>query len=227
MRALRHHSPEFLIELFGLAWIMFAALAAASLIWAAGSPLSRWIHVELERRALMGMGMSTVVVLFLYSRWGQRSGGHINPFYFKVPDGHPLEPIHFPPGKGDPRWRRGGDRLFLGIDHTAITVANTDASLAFCRDQLGFRVVGGSENYGREQERLSGVPGARVRITALHAPRDAGVELLEYESLRDGRPMPEDSLPSDLIHHEILVKESGAPPQMLRDPDGHLVEVEP
>jgi aquaporin Z len=79
MRALRHHWPEYLIELFGLAWIMFAALTIASLIWAAGSPLTHWIHVELERRVLMGVGMSTAVVLFVYSRWGQRSGAHVNP----------------------------------------------------------------------------------------------------------------------------------------------------
>jgi aquaporin Z len=81
MRALRRHWPEFLIELFGLAWIMFAALAVASLIWAAGSPLRGWIHVELERRALMGIGTSTAVVLFVYSRWGQRSGAHVNPAF--------------------------------------------------------------------------------------------------------------------------------------------------
>ncbi|MFN7022499.1 MAG: VOC family protein, partial [Phycisphaerales bacterium] len=31
----------------------------------------------------------------------------IRAFYFKDPDGHVLEVIQYPPGKGDPRWRRG------------------------------------------------------------------------------------------------------------------------
>lgn len=72
--------------------------------------------------------------------WNPDAGG-IEALYFRDPDGHFLELIHFPPGKGDPRWQQPTDRLFLGIDHTAITVASTDASLAFYRDLLGLAVV--------------------------------------------------------------------------------------
>src|SRR5690606_3087111 len=89
----------------------------------------------------------------------------ISAFYFTDPDGHVLELIHFPPDKGDPRWHGRTDRLFLGIDHTAIAVADTETSLAFYRDLLGLRITGGSENFGAEQERLTGVFAARVRIT--------------------------------------------------------------
>ena len=81
---------------------------------------------------------------------------------FKDPDGHPLEIIRFPPGKGDPRWQNPGDRLFLGIDHTAIVVADTDAALRYYRDILGLRVAGQSENYGTEQEHLNNVFGASL-----------------------------------------------------------------
>src|SRR5262249_10167308 len=56
--------------------------------------------------------------------WNPSAGG-IEAFYFHDPDGHFLELIHFPPGKGDPRWQRPGTDLFQGIDHTAITVADT------------------------------------------------------------------------------------------------------
>ena len=71
----------------------------------------------------------------------------IGAFYFKDPDGHVLEVIHFPPGKGDPRWAAraaspASDSIFLGIDHTAIAVADTEASLRFYRDTLGLRVAG-------------------------------------------------------------------------------------
>jgi catechol-2,3-dioxygenase len=60
--------------------------------------------------------------------------------------------ISFPPGKGDPRWQKSRHRLFLGIDHTAIVVADTERSLYFYRDKLGFRVAGESRSYGIEQD---------------------------------------------------------------------------
>lgn len=131
--------------------------------------------------------------------WNPNAGG-ISAFYFKDPDGHVLEVIHFPLGKGDPRWHRSGGELFLGIDHTAIVVADTERSLAFYRDVLGLRVAGGSENFGIEQERLNGVFGARLRITTLRAAKGPGIELLEYLAPTDGRDYPADARANDLIH---------------------------
>ena len=114
----------------------------------------------------------------LLPAWNPNAGG-IAAFYFRDPDGNHLEVLHFPDGKGDPKWHRKSERLFLGIDHTAIVVADTDESLGFYRDALGLRVAGASENYGPEQERLNNVFGARLRITALRAARGPGVELLD------------------------------------------------
>ncbi|MBL9030943.1 MAG: VOC family protein [Phycisphaerae bacterium] len=136
--------------------------------------------------------------------WNTGTAG-IKAFYFKDPDGHVLEVIWFPPGKGDPRWQRPTDRLFLGIDHTAIAVADTEASLGFYRDTLGLRVAGGSENFGSEQERLNNVFGARVRITTLRAAAGPGVELLEYLAPSDGRPYPVESRPNDLVSWRTIV----------------------
>jgi catechol 2,3-dioxygenase-like lactoylglutathione lyase family enzyme len=82
--------------------------------------------------------------------WNKNAGG-IKAFYFRDPDKHWLEILEFPEGKGEAKWQRN-DRLFLGIDHTAIVVSNTEASLKFYRDVLGLRVAGTSENYGTEQE---------------------------------------------------------------------------
>ena len=130
--------------------------------------------------------------------WNPAAGG-IRAFYFRDPDGHFLELIQFPPGKGDPRWHAPGDALFLGIDHTAIVVADTDASLRFYRDGLGLRLAGTSENHGPEQERLNGVFGARLLITTLRAPRGPGIELLEYLAPRRGRPRPADARANDLL----------------------------
>jgi len=120
--------------------------------------------------------------------WNRNAGG-IEAFYFKDPDGHALEVLAFPAGKGDPRWQ-DKSRLFLGIDHTAIVVLDTEASLRFYRDVLGLRVAGQSENFGAEQEHLNAVFGARLRITALRAAKGPGIELLEYLSPGDGKPRP-------------------------------------
>lgn len=134
--------------------------------------------------------------------WNPNAGG-IEAFYFRDPDGNPLEILRFPPGKGAAKWHAARDRLFLGIDHTAIVVADTDASLAYYRDTLGMTVAGASENYGIEQERLNNVFAARLRITALKASAGPGVELLEYLVPRTGRPMPGDSQVNDEWHTQI------------------------
>jgi len=132
--------------------------------------------------------------------WNTKAAG-IKAFYFKDPDDHVLEILSFPPDKGDPKWRRpASGRMFLGIDHTAIVVSDTETSLTFYRDTLGLKLVGESENYGIEQEHLNNVFGARLRITSLRAPSGPGVELLEYLTPRDGRPYPADAAASDLIH---------------------------
>lgn len=133
--------------------------------------------------------------------WNPNAGG-IKAFYFRDPDGHNLEILQFPDGKGESRWHQK-NKLFLGIDHTAIATADTEASLHFYRDVLGFRVAGTSENYGIEQERLNNVFGARLRITSLRSPHGPAVELLEYLTPRNGRPMPADTKANDLWHWQI------------------------
>jgi catechol 2,3-dioxygenase-like lactoylglutathione lyase family enzyme len=141
--------------------------------------------------------------------WNPTAGG-IRAFYFKDPDGHPLEILEFPPGKGDARWQAKGS-LFLGIDHTAIVVSDTNASLHFWRDILGLAVAGESENWGTEQEQLNNVVGAHLRITTLRPPAGPGVELLEYLWPRDGRPRPTDTHPNDLIEWQTSVVVHEAP----------------
>lgn len=136
--------------------------------------------------------------------WNPNAGG-ISAFYFRDPDGHFLELIEFPPDKGRAKWRGPGDGLFLGIDHTAIVVADTDAALTLYRDTLGMSVAGESENYDVEQEHLNNVFGARLRITALRAARGPGIELLEYLAPRDGRPAPPDLRANDIAHWETTL----------------------
>src|SRR5258708_21358098 len=120
-----------------------------------------------------------------------KGAGGIRAFYFRDPDGHFLEILQFPPDKGDPKWHRPSDRLFLGVDHTAIVVGDTEASLKFYRDTLGMRIAGESENYGPEQEHLNIVFGARLRITSMRAMDDGpGIEFLQYLGPGNRRAIP-------------------------------------
>lgn len=147
-----------------------------------------------------------------------KAAAGIRAFYFRDPDDHFLEILSFPPGKGDPKWHLSTDKLFLGIDHTAIVVGDTEESLKFYRDVLGFRVAGESENYGPEQEHLNNVFGARLRITGIRAPAGPGIEFLEYLAPTDGRPMPPDSRADDLWAWQTLLvtREPGDLAQILR-----------
>jgi len=185
-----------------------------------------------------------------------KNAAGISAFYFKDPDEHPVEVLQFPPDKGAEKWHRPNGKLFLGIDHTAIVVWDTDASLKFYRDLLAMRVAGESENYGTEQEHLNNVFGAHLRITALRANSGLGIELLEYLAPRDGRPFPADEHANDVVHrHTILLTSSAGVAAhqfqaskvnfvssgvvanqneqlgfrkvfLARDPDGHAIEIE-
>ena len=159
--------------------------------------------------------------------WNKNAAG-IKAFYFRDPEEHVLEIISFPAGKGDPRWQIPGTNVFLGIDHTAIVVSDTDRSLAFYRDQLGLRVAGASENYGVEQEHLNQVFGARLRITALRAEHGPGIEFLEYIAPPGGRDYPSDAQPNDLIFWNThLITDNSENARVVQDPDGHRVELDP
>ena len=187
--------------------------------------------------------------------WNKNAAG-ISAFYFKDPDGHPVEVLQFPPDKGLEKWHRPTNKLFLGIDHTAIVVWDTDASIKFYRDLLGMHVAGESENYGNEQEHLNNVFGAHLRITALRGAIGPGIELLEYLAPRDGRAFPSDEQASDVVHRQTVLLTRGADAAarqlqssrvnfvssgvvanqtgqlgfskalLVRDPDGHAIEIE-
>ena len=156
------------------------------------------------------------------------AAGGVAAFKFRDPDGHPLELLEFPAGAVPERWReaarRAPGRVCLGIDHSAIGVADTDRSIArYAR--LGFSVTERRVNAGAAQERLDDVDAARVEVTGLEPPGGAPphLELLCYlaPGPRAARVPDGDRRATELV----LLAACGVPtrggPRARRDPDGH------
>jgi catechol 2,3-dioxygenase-like lactoylglutathione lyase family enzyme len=158
------------------------------------------------------------------------SSGGVSAFKFRDPDGHPLELIAFPQEKTPSTWRQNRDgAVCLGIDHSAISVADTARSVEFYRERLDFGVSGRSCNKGIEQARLDGVQDAIVEVTAL-APR--GEEPPHLELLCYRNPVPRQTAHPVLASNDIaatrLIIESGRAPtsaELIHDPDGHALVV--
>ena len=178
----------------------------------------------------------------------------IKAFYFHDPDNHNLELIYFPEGKGQAKWHSDhGSKIFLGIDHTAIGVSNTDDSHKFYASILGLERKGDSWNRGIEQEHLNNVEGASLHVTGYRSPEGPGLEFLQYLIPGPGKSYPTDSRADDIWYWqttmivddvEKLYKEFANSPYrfvstqlvhlqsnhgqqnkafIIRDPDGHAM----
>jgi catechol 2,3-dioxygenase-like lactoylglutathione lyase family enzyme len=173
------------------------------------------------------------------------SSGGVTAYKFRDPDGHPLELIAFPDGPPAIRWR-DAPGLFLGIDHSAITVTDLDAALAFFTGPLGLTVAQRGFNHGPEQARLDGVDDPQVDVIALAPPMPTPhVELLHYRSPSARRPSPTPFGPADRVSSRFILasddvngvsetlRAMGLTPQTATDgaalycvgPDGHGVLV--
>ncbi|MEH1855183.1 MAG: VOC family protein [Nostoc sp.] len=132
------------------------------------------------------------------------ASGAVRAFKFKDPDGHDLELIWFGPDQGQDKWHQNSHSLFLGIDHSAIAISNTEQSLNFYCSLLGMQIDSRSLNWRATQSRLDNLPGAEVKITGLRPIQDGvGIELLDYIVPGKGRPMPSDWKSCDTAHMQI------------------------
>jgi catechol 2,3-dioxygenase-like lactoylglutathione lyase family enzyme len=178
------------------------------------------------------------------------ASGGVTAFKFHDPEGHPLELIAFPRGRAPSVWQRAhGAEMFLGIDHSAISIADTTRSVAFY-ERLGFVRTGGSLNRGIEQDRLDRISGAQVAVTAMSLPEHPTphVELLCYAGTFD-RDAPLQAV-NDIAATRLVLgvddaaavraigqrfedtvvppaRQGGYAGAMLRDPDGHLLCLAP
>ena len=158
--------------------------------------------------------------------------GGVTAFKFRDPEGHPVELIAFPDAPADTPPR---------IDHSAISVRDTAASFAFY-EALGLVVGGRSLNQGPEQDRLDGLDGVQVEVTALQFPTGgAHVELLCYRGdyPRNSAPAaPDDVAATRLVWRatdadgvlkaftsQALSVDGSPGTRLFRDPDGHLLQL--
>ncbi|MBE9076086.1 VOC family protein [Romeria aff. gracilis LEGE 07310] len=152
--------------------------------------------------------------------------GGIQAFKFRDFDGHGLELLLFPEGIGSDRWHQPTDDLFLGIDHSAISISSTQQSLAFYKDILGFELAGDTLNQGPTQGHLDGLFGAKVIVTSLSpAQGGLGVEFLDYLTPPGGRPAPLSHRTNDLIHmqYEFVVSDIEATVEALEKAQAQFV----
>ncbi|HBY63074.1 MAG TPA: hypothetical protein DEH78_24900 [Solibacterales bacterium] len=64
-----------------LGLFMLSACSFAVLLEHPSSPLQQAIESGLARRVLMGLAMGATLIALVHSRWGQRSGAHMNPAF--------------------------------------------------------------------------------------------------------------------------------------------------
>src|SRR5262249_36280071 len=77
--SLRHHWPEYLMEVGEVGWYLFAACVVSTLLQHPASIVRQSISSDVARRALMGLAMGGTAIAIVMSPWGKRSGGHFNP----------------------------------------------------------------------------------------------------------------------------------------------------
>jgi catechol 2,3-dioxygenase-like lactoylglutathione lyase family enzyme len=174
--------------------------------------------------------------------------GSVTAFKFRDPEGHPVELSMFPPGVGAERWREpDASGNCLGIDHSALSVADPARSLAFYAEALGMSVIGRSLNRGPEQDRLDGLSCDGVDIVALQPadPASPHIELLGYpQPRRSGRRLRPNDIAATRLDFQVAdlpgtvdrLRTAGArfvspgavtlatgPTALVADPDGHLL----
>lgn len=142
------------------------------------------------------------------------SAGGVIAVKCRDPEGHPLELLQFP-ADGASRWHGTG---LLGIDHSAISVANIETSRRFY-EALGLSMHGATLNDGPTQNALDGLPQVIVDVLPMMPTRGtAHLELLCYR-LPVGRSAG--PLAANDVAATRIVWEADRD-ALLRDPDGHL-----
>jgi catechol 2,3-dioxygenase-like lactoylglutathione lyase family enzyme len=159
------------------------------------------------------------------------SSGGVTAFKFRDPEGHPLELLAFAPDATPQQWKNvRSDSAFLGIDHSAISVADARRSAAFY-ESLGLTVSQRSVNDDPAQAALDHLPHPVVDVVAMtfeHATPH--VELLCYRHA-EARARPDlranDVAASCLVFEasQPSLRPAAEPMHEIVDPDGHRLSI--
>lgn len=79
METVSAHWPEYTMEAACLGLFMVSACSFGTLLGHPRSPIVQFLHAPMALRILMGLAMGTTAVSLIYSRFGKRSGAHMNP----------------------------------------------------------------------------------------------------------------------------------------------------
>jgi catechol 2,3-dioxygenase-like lactoylglutathione lyase family enzyme len=146
-----------------------------------------------------------------------QSSGGVTAVKFRDPEGHPLELLEFRAGS-NPSWQGRG---MMGIDHSAISIADLAASRRFY-EKHGLTSGQRTRNQGPAQVDLDGLDGVEVDVLPMNPPNNPPhVELLDYRHPA-GRPHPPLAA-NDVAATRIVW--SANRDALLRDPDGHLLQL--
>lgn len=138
------------------------------------------------------------------------AAGGVTAFKFRDPDGHPLELIQFPPGTGAALWHQQYTDSCIGLDHTAISVADTGRSTGFYCGLLGLREISRQVNSGPEQQLLDALPDVAVEVVALQpVTATPHLELLGYLTPRGRAATARELL--DIAANRLVLKVQNLP----------------
>jgi aquaporin Z len=77
--AVQQHWPEYLMEAAELATFMVSACVFTASFEHPASPIHAIVPDSMWRRVFIGVAMGLTAISLIYSRWGKRSGAHLNP----------------------------------------------------------------------------------------------------------------------------------------------------
>jgi glycerol uptake facilitator-like aquaporin len=143
--AMRQHCPEYLIEGTGLGLFMVSACLFATLLEHPSSPVRQAVPTAMLRRIPMGLAMGLTVVAIIYSRWGQRSGAHLNP----------AVTLTF--------WRMGEVKAWDAVFYVTAQFAGASIGVAVAAVGLGARLAHPAVRYAAT---VPGAAGAGVAFVA-------------------------------------------------------------
>lgn len=142
------------------------------------------------------------------------SAGGVTAVKLRDPEGHPLEFLQFPSAARSP----GGRECVLGIDHSAISVADAGVSRRFY-EALGLWADRPTLNHGPTQAALDGLPDVRVDVVPMSP--EIGTPHLELLGYRNPIGRAASRLSANDVAATRIVWRSDRN-AALRDPDGHL-----